>query len=318
MHYSIVHDTRRGTRPSNQDRVAYSENKNGIFMVIADGMGGHARGDVAAQITVDCLIDSFNRQGQGRIEDPAAFIVLSMNFAHLSVNKMTRMQGLDTNMPRTTCVACLVQNGYAYWGHVGDSRLYLFSDDELLSRTVDHSTTDHLHQDDVVDEQSQRFAHGPVLRCIGGNRRPVVSLGPETHLGRGDTILLCTDGVWRAFKEEQLLAHVNKAYVEDGVEDMLDYAQRYFSNACDNLTALLFRWEDEPTWHEPLFNLGTPELDQEKLWQSARPREPQPAETPRRDRRRTENIDSAIAEIESFVNGLDSIFDPTRDKSKNE
>jgi len=318
MHYSIVHDTRQGTRPSNQDRVAYSENQNGIFMVIADGMGGHARGDVAAQITVDCLIDSFNRQGQEHIDDPAAFIVLSMNFAHLSVNRMTRMQGLDADMPRTTCVACLVQNGYAYWGHVGDSRLYLFGDDELLSRTVDHSTTDHMHQDGVVDEQYQRFAQGQVFRCIGGNRRPVVSLGPETQLGRGDTILLCTDGVWRAFKEEQLLSHVNKEYIEDSVEDMLDYAQRYFSSECDNLTALLFRWEDEPTRHKSLFDLGVPALDQERLWRSARQGEPEQAKTPRRDKRRTENIDSAIAEIESFVNGLDSIYEPTQGKSKNE
>ena len=318
MHYSIVHDTRKGTRANNQDRVAYSENQHGIFMIIADGMGGHARGDIAAQITVDSLIDSFNRLGQDRIEDPAAFIVLSMNFAHLSVNRMTRMQGLQDDMPRTTCVVCLVQNGYAYWGHVGDSRLYLYGDGELLSRTVDHSTTDQMHQDGIVDEQYQRYAQGQVFRCIGGNKRPVVTLGPETHLGRDDTILLCTDGVWRAFREDQLSKHVNKKYIEDGVEDMLGYARRFFADECDNLSALLFRWEDEPTRHPPLFNLGIPELDQEKLWHSARHDKPRPAVVPRRNKARIENIDSAIEEIETFVNELDSAPAAGSGKPKNE
>lgn len=318
MHYSIVHDTRRGTRRTNQDRVGYSENQNGIFMVVADGMGGHAMGDAAAQITVDCLMDSFNHRGQERIVDPAAFIVLSMNFAHLSVNKMTRMKGLEDDMPKTTCVACLVQNGYAYWGHVGDSRLYLFGDGELLSRTIDHSTTDQLHQDGIVDEQFQRFGEGQVFRCIGGHKRPVVSLGPETHLGRGDTILLCTDGVWRAFREDQLLQYTNSKYLEDGVEEMLEYARRFFTDECDNLTALMFRWEDEPTRAEPLLNLGAPELDQESLWHSARRGNNPPPESSRRDKRRVENIDAVIAEIESFVNELDSVYEPDHRKHEND
>jgi serine/threonine protein phosphatase PrpC len=317
MRYSIVHDTRTGARSNNQDRVAFSENQNGIFMVVADGMGGHARGDAAAQITVDCLIESFNYQGQSRIDDPAAFIVLSMNFAHLSVNRMTRMEGLDDNMPRTTCVACLVQNGYAYWGHVGDSRLYMFGDGELLSRTVDHTTTDQLHQDSAVDEHFQRFGQGQVFRCIGGNKRPVVSLGAETHLGQGDTILLCTDGVWRAFRDDQLLAYVNKDNLEVAVEDMLAFAQRCFAHKCDNLTALMFRWEDEPTRHEPLFNLGAPQLDQEKLWHSPGSGNFASKTYTGRDKRRSENIDAAIAEIESFVNELDSVYDLPPDRAKN-
>lgn len=318
MNYSIVHDTRRGTRTNNQDRVAYSESQNGVLMVIADGMGGHTRGDVAAQITVDCLIDSFNKQGQERIENPAAFIVSSMNFAHLTLNLVSRKNGFDEDMPRTTCVACLVQNGYAYWGHVGDSRLYLFGDGELLSRTIDHSTTDQMHQDGVVDEQFQRFGQGQVLRCIGGNKRPVVTLGPETHLGRGDTILLCTDGVWRAFKEKQLIKIVNKEYIEDSVDEMLNYSRRFFTDECDNLTALAFRWEDEPTRDEPLLNLSAPELDQEKLWLTAKYPRKRTSTPARPDKQRIDNIDSAIAEIESFVNDLDTEIEMTHRKLNND
>ena len=316
MHYSIVHDSRRGTRPSNQDRVAYSENQLGAFMVVADGLGGHARGDMAAQIAVDCLIDSYVKQGQSQIDDPAAFIVLSMTYAHSTINRYSRKKGLDKDMPRTTCVACLVQNGYAYWGHVGDSRLYLFGDGDLLTRTIDHSTSDHLHQDGVVDEQFQRFGHSHLFRCIGGTKRPVVSLGPETHLGTGDTILLCTDGVWRAFKEKRLLKYAQSECLEDGVDEMLGHSQRYFRDDCDNLTALMFRWEDKPTRQKPLLNLSTPELDQESLWQSTDNRKREPIAAAGKDQHHVESIGSMIEEIETFVNELDSIYDLTPLKNK--
>ncbi len=316
MHYSIVHDSRKGTRTNNQDRVAYSKNQLGAFMVVADGLGGHARGDMAAQIAVDCMIDSFVKQGQAQIDDPAAFIVLSMTYAHSMINRFSRKEGLDEDMPRTTCVACLVQNGYAYWGHVGDSRLYLLGDGELLTRTIDHSTTDHLHQEGVVDEQFQRFGHSQLFRCIGGTKRPVVSLGPETHLGTGDTILLCTDGVWRAFKETRLVKYAQNESLEGCVDEMLDHAQRYFRDNCDNLTALLFRWEDKPTLHKPLLNLSAPELDQESLWPSTGKRKQEPPAPAGKDQDRVESIGSMIEEIESFVNELDSVYDLNHLKNK--
>ena len=144
----------------------------------------------------------------------------------------------------------------------------------------------------------------------------MVTLGPETRLGQGDTILLCTDGVWRAFREDQLLAYADKEYLEDGVEEMLDHAQRFFTDKCDNLTALMLRWEDEPTRHKALFDLGTPELDQESLWHSARKNKPRPAAETSYDKKRAQNIDSVIAEIESFINEMDLVNDPARDKTK--
>ena len=316
QHYSIVHDSRKGARSSNEDRVAYSENQNGAFLVVADGLGGHAKGDMAAQITVDCMIESFDQQGQAKIEDPAAFIVLSMTYAHSTINRISRSQGLDDDMPRSTCVACLVQGGYAYWGHVGDSRLYLFGDSELLTRTIDHTTTDHLHYDGVVDEHVQRFGHSQLLRCIGGEKRPVVSLGAETHLGMGDTILMCTDGVWRAFKEPQLVKYTQNEPLDDGVDEMLSHAQRFFRDDCDNLTALMFRWEDKPTQVKPLMNLSTPELDQESLWLAAKYHKEKPGPAARKKTYCAEDIDSVIAEIESFIKELDSVYAWTHDKTK--
>lgn len=316
MHYSIALHSEKGTRQTNQDRVAYSENRNGVFMVVADGLGGYVGGELAAQTVVDSLIRSFDELGDSKVDDPAAFIVLSMNYAHSLIIREARAHGFNPSEPRTTCVACLIQNGYAYWGHVGDSRLYLFNDGELLARTIDHSTTDHMHQDGVVDEQVQRLANGQLFRCLGGNRRPVVTLGPETHLGTGDTILLCTDGVWRAFKERKLAKIMQMEMVEDSVDDLLSHAQRYFRHDCDNLTALIFRWNDSPTKEKPLLKVNKPELEQTNLSIPAIQRSPIPNPPSMKQEQKSEEFSSVIDEIESLVKELDTVYEKKRGDKK--
>lgn len=316
MRYSITLDSRIGTRETNQDRVGYSENQNGVFMVVADGLGGYAGGDLAAQTVVDSLIRSFDEQGESIIADPPAFIVLSINYAHSLVTKEARLRGFNATEPRTTCVACLVQNGYAYWGHVGDSRLYLFSGDELLTRTIDHSTTDHMHQDGAVDEQFQRLGNGQLFRCIGGTRRPVVTLGAETHLSTDDTILLCSDGVWRAFKEKRLAKAIADDSIEDSLDLLMSHARRFFRNDCDNMTALMFRWEDEPSKAQPLLPASSPAPNAERLWHNVMERPQTSPSTNTQGADLHEEFNSVIEEIESLVNELDTSHELKRRKRK--
>lgn len=308
MQYSIAHDTETGTRHSNQDRVAYRENGHGVLLIVADGLGGYPGGEMAAQTVVDCLVESFEKQGDSLIRDPAAFIVLSMTYAHTLINNRGRSRGVpEEDLPRTTCVACLVQNGYAYWAHVGDSRLYLFNDGELLARTIDHTNSDQMHQDGAIDEQVQRLGHSQLFRCVGGVKRPVVSLGPETHLGNGDTILLCSDGIWRAFKEQHLAQIASGEVVEDSVEQLFAHAKKYFHNECDNLTALMFRWDADPSMEKPLLNQRNSELDQAGLLAAKKAAGESTASAGRSRSRTRENIDSAIQEIESFVDSLNEV-----------
>lgn len=317
MRYSITFDSKIGTRETNQDRAAYSENENGVFMVVADGLGGYAGGELAAQTVVDSLIRSFNEQGESIISDPSAFIVLSMNYAHSQVNKEARFRGFNASEPRTTCVTCLVQNGYAYWGHVGDSRLYLFSGDELLTRTIDHSTTDHMHQNGDIDEQFQRLGSGQLFRCVGGTKRPVVTLGPETHLSTGDTILLCTDGVWRAFKEKKLAKAMSNDSIDDSLDYLLSHARRFFRSDCDNMTALTFRWDDEPSTKKPLLSTFAQEATPERMWRRAMEQPALPASTnPKGADLNNEEFNSVIEEIESLVNELDTTYELKRRKRK--
>lgn len=305
MQYSLTYNTDIGARSKNQDRVAYRENKHGVLMVVADGLGGYEGGEMAAQTVVDCLMESFEKQGDAPIDDPAAFIVLATTYAHSLINNRGRSAGIDEcKLPRTTCVACLVQNGYAYWGHVGDSRLYLFSDGELLTRTVDHTTADHMHQDGVIDEQVQRLTHSQLFRCVGGIQRPIVSLGPETHLGNGDTILLCTDGIWRAFNEQQLEKIVRDGEPDESMDKLFKHAKRFFDKQCDNLTALVFRWDADPSVHKPLLNQNVSELDHEGLLRTRKIANGGSATLDAVSDRTLDGIEAVIQEIESFVDRL--------------
>ena len=309
MDYALSHMTAIGSRSENQDRVAYRENAHGVLLAIADGLGGYPNGEMAAETVIDCLLEAFDKEGNAIIEDPSAFLTLSMTYAHTLINNRGRSSGIEEErLPRTTCVACLVQNGYAYWGHVGDSRLYLFSDGALLTRTVDHTTSDQMHQDGVIDEEVQRLGHSQLFRCVGGVKSPVVSLGPETHLGTGDTLLLCTDGIWRAFAETQLAKLTRGGSLEESLEEMFSRAQKFFHRDCDNLTALLFRWNAAPSLHKPLLNSVAAELGHEGLMRAAR----KPAA--RGDNPARTEIESAIREIESFVDQLDEKYhNPPRD-----
>ena len=142
MKYTIFHDSRIGKRPYQQDRIAQWHTKDALFMAVADGMGGHAHGDVAAQIAIDCLGGAFRNEAKPKIADPDKFLFTAISRAHAMIIHQTQRQGLaqdQVNSPRTTIVACLIQAGYAYWSFVGDSRLYVIREGRILTRTRDHT-----------------------------------------------------------------------------------------------------------------------------------------------------------------------------------
>lgn len=299
----------------NQDRAGYAERDNAVMMVVADGLGGYVAGDMAAQIVVDTLIGSFEKVRSPVIQDPAAFLVLSISLAHSRVNRKAKQEGITASYPRTTCVACVIQNGYAYWAHVGDSRLYHFRDQQFLTRTIDHSTTDPMYHEGIIGEKESMQESGHLVRCIGGPRRPLVTLGAETMLEQGDVLLLCTDGVWRAFTDREIEKVMDRHRLEDSIERMMAKSARTFRKDCDNMTALALTWNDLPSTSPPLLALSIPELDQDALWRNAKQRSAgrrdntdKEEDGEREDVRDTDQIEATIAEIESFVDDLEQFL----------
>ena len=311
MKYQITQYSLRGARPLNEDRVGYAERDNAVLIAVADGLGGHRGGEVAAEILVQTLMHSFQSLRQPVIQRPSAFLALGILQAHHAI--IRRGQASQTPIePRTTCVTCLVQNGYAYWAHVGDSRLYLIRQNHVLLRTQDHTAIEEMHQGGLLTEQEMldhpQKSH--LLNCLGGGITPTISVGEETLLQPGDMLLACTDGLWEAFAPEEIARYLKAPALDEGMEEMLYAAVRKMKHGCDNVSAVCLRWEDAMSKSAPLQGNTAVQIDEAKLREGARHHIPHIARRPVRqpatpvvevsdDKNRP--LQDRIQEIEDFL-----------------
>ncbi|HEY8553916.1 MAG TPA: protein phosphatase 2C domain-containing protein [Burkholderiales bacterium] len=270
MKYQIAQLSTPGGRSSNEDRCAIGERKNAVLLALADGLGGHTGGELASQTAIETVMRLFQGVKQPRINDPFAFLAFSMLKAHRAI--VSRAQAHTPPLEaRTTCVLCLVQEGYAYWAHVGDSRLYHFRAGRLLTRTEDHSTIEELRRDGVIteDEMATHPRKSYLLRCLGSRTEPRISLGSETPLQTGDTLLLCSDGLWEGLPAEDIAKHLAVPRLERGVEEMVYAAEKRMGANCDNVTVACLRWEDRPALQLAARAPIAPQVDAELLWRGA-------------------------------------------------
>jgi len=233
---------RLGNRSNNQDRCLVLEKAGHVLLVVADGMGGHARGELAAQTTIDSLSRSFMAQ-QGHIDNPRGFLRKALHAAHLEVVDAGRAVDPPVN-PRTTCVACLVQDDQACWAHVGDSRLYLLRGGTLLTRTRDHTPVEELLQSGAIteDELHSHPLRNSVSRCLGGGLKlPKISFDQAT-LQADDMLLLCSDGLWSALPEQKLAELPTEGDLEHTVNLLTDEAELASYPHSDNISVVCLRW----------------------------------------------------------------------------
>jgi serine/threonine protein phosphatase PrpC len=166
MRFTIFQDSRQGDREGNEDRVGYSYSRDVLLMSIADGMGGHEKGEVAAEIAVSEITRRFQQEARNRLRKPADFLVSAIQSAHRAIVSHAVEHNL-LECPRTTCVACIIQGGTAYWAHPGDSRLYALRGGALVATTQDNSRAD-----DDERARSPRDGGAPYERnrssCLGG------------------------------------------------------------------------------------------------------------------------------------------------------
>ncbi len=244
MKFSIFQESRIGQRKSNQDRMSYAYTRDALVMIVADGMGGHRYGELAAQITVQTISKAFKTQAQTTLPDPFLFLSRSISQSHLAINTHATEKGLP-DAPRTTCVVCVVQAGFAYWAHVGDSRLYLLREGRTLLSTRDHS-----HVNLLVDQgtihASEALSHPSrnlVYSCLGGPNPPEIEFSRKTALQRDDVIALCSDGAWAPFHDDTLIHTLSRYPPMQAVPQLLDQAEKNAGKTCDNLTLITMKWE---------------------------------------------------------------------------
>lgn len=237
--------TRLGNRKNNQDRCIIVQSLDYALLGLADGMGGHPKGEFAAQIFTDTC-ESFFYKERKPIANPKQFLSELILKAHQEITKF----GLDHSPsidPRTTGIVVLIQDGTATWAHVGDSRLYLYRDNKTHTRTLDHSYVEKLVQDGVITE-AQRETHPQrhyVTRCLGGSfTDPGITLGEPIKLKPKDTIMLCSDGLWTHMDHNMIASRlISTQQFPETVDNLAGEAEKLAHPESDNVTLVALRWE---------------------------------------------------------------------------
>lgn len=234
-----------GKRSEQQDRIGLFHAKNGKrhLLVVADGMGGIANGDQAAQIVVDTAEQAFKNN---KIRDPERFLEDICSHSHDRINQL----GTDaSSAPGTTCVLLYIDRLRAYWAHVGDSRLYHYRQGRLIHQTVDHSVRQLMIDQDAIKENSleARSLQNQLYKRLGGIKKQAPDIHADT-LEPGDIFLLCSDGLWPAIAKDQIPAILQAHPVDqDGPEQLVNMALQHGGRHCDNISVALAQWEKTPT-----------------------------------------------------------------------
>lgn len=243
VEYADVSDV--GDRDDNQDRAAVVADAEAAILVAMDGMGGHRDGAAAAEIGRGALLGAFAAESHP-LFDPLGFLHLSLGRAHEAVVAAGLALPVEQR-PRATCAVCVVQEGAAYWAHLGDARVYHIRNGTLLRRTRDHSHVEQLLRDGVIREDE---VHGHPMRnyvdcCIGGDAAlPDMSISLRNPLQPGDVLLVCSDGLWASLEDEEIAAfwHVDGKPLAQALSDLVDLAVEASAPHSDNATAAALRW----------------------------------------------------------------------------
>ena len=239
MKFSVFQVSRKGGRAKNEDRMGYCYTRESGLFVLADGMGGHPEGEVAAQLALQVISALYQKEARPIIKGTTEFLSLALLAAHHQIIRYASEKGmLDT--PRTTVVAAILQGTGVTWVHCGDSRLYVLRDGELLTRTRDHS---YLEQQNAGIIKVSTANRNILFTCLGSPAKPVFDIAGPLTLQEGDKLMLCSDGLWGSLTDAEIVRHMASKSVSDAVPEMVEHALRVGGPRSDNVTVLAMEWE---------------------------------------------------------------------------
>ena len=247
MRYTFFQDSRVGARPYNQDRFGKFETPGAMLLVLADGMGGHENGEIAAQLAVEFMAAAFLREAKPKLANPDLFLFRAIGRAHSTIVQHAAKASLDES-PRTTVVACVVQEGEAYWSHIGDSRLYLVRKGRIVARTKDHTRVQQLVDEGRIREEAVAThpERNRLMQCLGGSHPPRLEPTTSARLAKNDVLLLCSDGFWGPLTQRQLLGELLTKELPAALPELMRLAELRAGPECDNVSVIAIAWgEDE-------------------------------------------------------------------------
>lgn len=238
--------SKKGGRVHNEDYLGKRQLENGnSCWIVADGLGGHGAGEIAAKLTVQTILENFTQQSDISIK----------NIQHLLNQANQRILNTQLKTPNSknmasTAVVLLLGKCHAIWGHSGDSRLYRFRANCYKLLTTDHSMAQLLISMDELDTKQLR--HHPdrntLLHCLGKDNFHV-DISKKAKLCKNDVFLLCSDGFWEYILEQEMLDDLQTttnltAWLSSLEKKLLHrVAEQGKQNRHDNYTALAIKIE---------------------------------------------------------------------------
>lgn len=244
MKFAVYQTSQIGGRKYNQDRVAYAYTDDALLLVLADGMGGHLHGEIAAQIAVHTFMQAFAQVAKPRVPDPEAFLRENTKHGHDAIMRYAQENQLAGN-PGTTCVAALVQDGQVCWAHAGDSRFYLLRDRAVAAVTHDHSVVQQWADWGIItlEEMKTHPDRNKITNCLGGvDDMFYVESSTRVALQSGDVLLLCSDGLWGPLLDKEVAEGLAEGDLSATLGKLIETSLRREQARADNTTAVVARW----------------------------------------------------------------------------
>lgn len=234
--YYQISDT--GARPVNEDSVCAVNQAEQQLFVLADGLGGHGRGDEASQLVTGI----FEREFAADKKKTETFLEETFQLAQDELMRVQAEKRAQSSM-KTTAVALWLRDGKATWGHIGDSRLYGFRRNKVCVRTLDHSVPQMLVLAGEIKEKQIRKHpdRSRLLRVMGVPwEEPRFEIADTVKMKEYQAFLLCSDGFWELIDEKTMGKLLKKSSTpEEWVTAMVEEVKRNGTGEkMDNFSAI--------------------------------------------------------------------------------
>ena len=262
MKFSVFQVSRKGGREKNEDRMGYCYTNSSALFLLADGMGGHPEGEVAAQLALQTITSLYQKEAKPELQDVKAFFNAAIIAAHRKILRYAADSGLN-DTPRTTLVAAVVQGGVAHWLHCGDSRLYFVRDGEMLARTRDHSYLEQRREAGREPTLPPGISRNVLYTCLGSPAKPIFDITGPVPLQQGDKIMLCSDGLWGSLADVDIVFELAHKPVSEATPLLTERALQKAGASSDNVTLVAMEWETPDVFASTRGSISTSNMDNE-------------------------------------------------------
>lgn len=227
-HYSYLTDIGKKRKINEDYAFAISSASGEIFLIVCDGMGGHNKGDVAAKMAVDYLVNAF------RMKQKFSSIFSCRIWLQREIKKINKkiyelsLQDEKYHSMGTTIVCIIIKESQFVVAHMGDSRAYILKDGRLNQLTEDQTYVDYLYRSGKISEEEMKTHEKKNILTNALGIFPTVNLDIKTHKYNKETILLCSDGLYNTVSENELYAILTRE------EDLLKKCESAINSGNDN------------------------------------------------------------------------------------